>query len=460
MTKLVRVLSGSLVAALAAGSLAACSNGGSAAGQQSSESGSVPSASEAVTVNWWTWDDKQAESYKKCVTPFEKANQNITVNISQYGWGDYWPKLTAGFLAGNAPDAFQNNAGYYPEFVSQGQLLPLDDLIAADGVDMGQYASGTQTWKYTDGKFYGLPMDWSTVGLYYNSDMLEQAGLTADDMANLTWNPDDGGTFEKVVAHLTIDENGVRGDEAGFDKTKVKVYGISNQGSSNVNGGDTWAQFAGTTGWTLGNTPNWPTTFQYSDPRFEATASYLRGLADKGYSPQMGQFTLGNSEQLGSASVAMVSDGSWMATTYAALPDIKVGIAPSVIGPNGDRSALSNSNGNSIWAGSKNTDAAWKWVSYMESEECQTLAGVDGTFFSAIPAAMDATAAAMKQQGIDISPFTDRLTDGSLFESPMYAHGQEVDAAVTPLLEAYFTHQQNEEAFTAADAASKEILAK
>lgn len=450
-----RLLAGS-IAALVAGALAGCAP----ASPPPSSPGSSPQVNEPVeptTLAWWTWDDKQAVSYQKCVSPFQDANPGITVEISQYGWGDYWPKLTAGFLAGNAPDAFQNNAGYYPEFVSQSQLLALDDLIARDSVDMSQYAAGTQTWKYSDGKTYGLPMDWATVGFYYNVDMLAEAGFTADDLANLTWNPADGGQFEKVIAHLTVDTNGVRGDEPGFDKDHVAVYGIASQGSKNVNGGDTWAQFAGTTGWTLGDQPNWPTSFQYSDERFVATATYLRGLSEKGFSPEMGEFTMGNTEQLGSGSVAIVSDGSWMATTYAALPDVKVGIAPSVIGPNGTRSALSNSNGNSIWVGG-HTEAAWKWVSYMGSEECQSLAGVDGTFFPSIPASMDATAQAMLTQGIDISPFTDRMTDGSLFESPMYTHGQEIDAAVVPLLEAFFTFQADEEAFTQADEASRKIL--
>ena len=41
-----------------------------------------------------------------------------------------------------------------------------------------------------------------------------------------TWNPTDGGTFEKIVAQLTVDTNGKRGDQPGFDKNHVKTYGL------------------------------------------------------------------------------------------------------------------------------------------------------------------------------------------------------------------------------------------
>ena len=61
--------------------------------------------------------------------------------------------------------------------------------------------------------------------------MATDAGVTDEDMANLTWNPDDGGTYEKVIAKLTVDQNGKRGDEAGFDKSKVEVYGLGLPGS-------------------------------------------------------------------------------------------------------------------------------------------------------------------------------------------------------------------------------------
>jgi ABC-type glycerol-3-phosphate transport system substrate-binding protein len=74
------------------------------------------SAGGSKTVNWWTWDDKQAAAYQACATNFEKANPGVTVKISQYNVNDYFTKLTAGFVAGNAPDAFQNSVQFFQAY--------------------------------------------------------------------------------------------------------------------------------------------------------------------------------------------------------------------------------------------------------------------------------------------------------------------------------------------------------
>ena len=70
------------------------------------------------------------------------------------------------------------------------------------------------------------------VSIVYSKRLASAAGLADTDLANLPWNPTDGGTYEKMIAHLTSDNNGKRGDEAGFDKTKVKVYGLGLDGGS------------------------------------------------------------------------------------------------------------------------------------------------------------------------------------------------------------------------------------
>ncbi|SDD74965.1 ABC transporter substrate-binding protein [Glycomyces harbinensis] len=421
---------------------------------------SSASDEDGVTIQWWTWDDKQAVSWEQCVPAFEEANPGVQVEISQYAWDDYWTKLTAGFVAGNAPDTFMDHMNNYPEYTSQGQLLPLDDYIEQTGYDIDQIAVGIDTWTYTDGSLYGIPKDWATVAFYYNADMLADAGLTVDDVMNMTWNPEDGGTFEDVIARLTVDENGVRGDEPGFDAENVAVYGINSLGSGGVNGQDTWANFASTTGWTLGDEENWPTTLQYSDPRYVATAEYLRGLAERGLTPEDGEFTLGQVEQLGSGSAAIVQSGSWNATSFFGTEGLNVGIAPSVIGPEGERRGLSNSNADSIWAGTEHPDEAFAWISYMNSPECQDVAGADGTFFPSISSSMEVTSEALSAQGIDVSPFTDQFEAGTLFESPAFGRGEEVGAAVGPLSEAYFLFERDADVFEEMDELSREILAQ
>src|SRR4029450_8734072 len=93
-----------------------------------------------------------------------------------------------------------------------------------------------ELWKGQDGKRYGAPKDWDTIAMFYNPAALRDAGVHPASLKGLTRNPTDGGTFEKTVAHLTIDNNGVRGDEPGFDKDNVKTYGFGSEGR----GGGGW----------------------------------------------------------------------------------------------------------------------------------------------------------------------------------------------------------------------------
>lgn len=444
MTLTKKLLAAAIVTAVAI-PLTAC-----AGGSGSSASG---------TVTWWTWDEKQAASYQKCVTGFEKENPGIKVKISQYAVDDYFTKLTAGFVGGNAPDAFQNSVQYLDAYAKQGQLEPLDDYISKSKFDLAKYNVGVDAWKWTDDKQYGLPLDWAASAIYYNKDLVTKAGLTDSDMQNLTWNLKDGGTFLKTAAHLSVDDKGVRGDQPGFDKTHVATYGSGPIATKDFLGQTTWDQFASTTGWKIGNKTTWPTTFNFDDPRFVKVMEFAKSLSDKGFAPQIGAFTTADTEQLAASKVAMTSGGSWEASTFAKLPGVKVGIAPTVLGDDGTRRVMSNSNGNVMWAGSKNKDATFKWMSYMGTEECQAEASTaSGSFFPSIPGAMATFADSQKKQGVDLSVFVNASKKGWIYPSMPYANGSEMGTTMEPLLEAYFTGEKNASVFGVMTAKSKQVL--
>ena len=417
---------------------------------------------DKVTVNWWTWDPNQAAAYETCIPAFEKANPNITVKVSQYQVSDYFTKLTAGFVSGDAPDAFMNSVTFLQSYASQGQLLALDDKIKADNIDMSQYAIGTSAWKYTDGKQYALPMDWATGVLYFNTDVLTKAGYTADDVQKLTWNPDDGGTFVKMIKHLTIDTKGVRGDQPGFDSKNIATYGMSNlESTGDPFGQNAWGWILPNDGINIPDKNAWATVFNYADPKVVAGVKGIRQLANDGYTPQLNQFTTANNEQLAAGKVAITLGGTWEASTYAALKDAKIGIAAMPAGTDGKHHAMSNSNGNNIWAGGKHIDQTWKWVSYQESEACQTKAATyNASFFPSIGKSMDALTAQQTAKQPDFHVFSDYVKNDELFPSPVYNNGAALTNAMVPQFESYFTNKSDESIFPKMQEQSKELLAK
>lgn len=440
-----RSASAALAGALLLASLTACSSGNDADGEG--------------TVNWWTWDPVQADAYSQCIPDFEADNPGVKVKITSYNVGDYFTKLTAGFVSGDAPDGFMISPTFLDSYASQNQLLPLDDKIAADSFDMDALGAGVELWKFTDGTQYGIPMDWALGAMFYNKDLVSDAGVSEDEIQNLTWDPETGGTLLTTVRHLTVDENGVRGDEPGFDKNKVKTYGIGSLASESVWGDLAWGPLAGSTGVALADAENWPTQINYADPDVVAALEFAKQIADEGYSPQPKQFTTSGTDQLGTGSVALLADGSWSASTYAKLPGVDVGTAPLAKSESGTRSLPSNINGNVIWAGSEQQDAVWKWVSYQESEACQTRAATyNASFFPSNSASMAALVDHSATTGLDLSVFGAYQADGEIFPMPAFANGAEVESTLRPLIAQYFSGEVGDEVFQKLQDQSKTII--
>ena len=187
MSRFTRTKAGAALAALAALSLTmtACSGGSSEpSGSTSAADGSdaIDTSNASGEVNYWLWDNNQKPAYQACADAFHTANPNITIKITQYAWDDYWTGITNGFVAGTAPDVFTNHLSKYPEFVTQGQLEPLDATLTKDGVKTDIYQKGlAELWVGQDGKRYGLPKDFDTVSIFYNKKLTSAAGVAASD---------------------------------------------------------------------------------------------------------------------------------------------------------------------------------------------------------------------------------------------------------------------------------------
>lgn len=451
------------VAALAL-SLTACSGGsgpapsGGAGGDEA-----IDTSNASGTVNYWLWDNNQKPVYQQCADAFHQANPNITVNITQYSWDDYWTNITNGFVAGTAPDVFTDHLSKYPEFVSQNQLVPLDATLAKDGVKTDVYQKGlADLWVGQDGKRYGLPKDFDTVSIFYNKKLIADAGVKESDLQTLNWNPSDGGTYEKMIAHLTLDANGKRGDEAGFDKNHVKVYGLGLDGGSGGGNGQTqWSMYTGTTGWTVTDKNPWGTHYNYDKPEFQNTIAWMRSLIEKGYMPSLESVTGQSSADIfGASKYAMITNGSWMINQMFGYKGVQTGLAPTPTGPDGKRASMYNGLADSIWVGSQNKPAAAKWVEFLGSAACQDIVGKSGVVFPAIPSGTDLAGQAFAAKGIDVnSSFLVHVKDGTTFLFPITDHASQINNIMTPAVDAVFTGKAQASSLTDANTQVNQLFA-
>jgi len=386
----------------------------------------VTSAQE-VTIRYSLWDTNQLPPYEACAVAFEEANPEINIEIEQLGWDDYWTAITTGFVTGDTPDVFTNHLAKYPEFVALDQLVDIQPFVERDGVDTGVYLEGLAELWVRDGARYGLPKDWDTVAVVYNAEMLEAAGVDPAELNDLTWNPEDGGTFEEMVARLTLDENGNNGLSPDFDPESVVQYGFIYPGSGGFAGQTEWSAFAGSTGWHHTGGELWGSTYYYDDPRFIQTIDWYFGLnLEKGFAPSLADVQgLGQLAIFQAGQGALAIDGSWMIGSYLS-SDFEVGFARLPIGPEG-RASMFNGLADSIWVGTDHVEESWEWVKFLGSEECQMIVGESGVVFPAIPAAVDTSLNVRADAGIDVSAFTMQATEeGGTFLFPITDFGGEI----------------------------------
>ena len=420
-----------LAAAALPVTLAACS---SSSGKGSSGSGS---AGSPVTLTYALWDNNQQPAYQACADAFTAANPNIHIKITQAAWGQYWQNLTTQMTAGNAPDVFTDHVAYYPQLVKDNQILDISSRVAADNVDLGQYQTGLADLWVKDGKRYGLPKDWDTIALVYNSDMLKAAGVDPASLANLTWNPADGGTFEQLVAKMTVDQNGHNGLDPAFDKTKVKVHGIELAYDDGATGQSGWGDLAAGNGFTFLDKNPFGTKYHYGDPSLSSTIDWFATLAKKGYASAYDKSsTLGPDAVLNAGKSAMTFTGSWNINTYlGSSATQKFAFAPLPAGPQG-RKTFINGLSDAIWAGTKHPDQAWQWVKFLGSTSCQDIIASKGVVFPAIKTDSDKALATHQAAGQDVKVFVDEASapDGT-FTYPISDHADQITQEVQTDLE-------------------------
>ncbi|MDN6400225.1 MAG: sugar ABC transporter substrate-binding protein [Brachybacterium sp.] len=413
-----RLLQGS--AALAAGAagtgaLSACGGAAAPAG--------------ATQIDYWLWDALQLPAYSAAVDLFMEQNPDVHVRITQMGWDDYWTKLTASFVAEAGPDAFTDHLARFPEFVNLGVVAPLDGLAPLRDLTAAHFQEGLQElWSDQDGVRYGIPKDYDTIAIMYDKNLLAEEGLAPEDLEGLDWNPEDGGSFERMLARLTLDTHGVRGDEEGFDPTSIARYGLAADAGTDYTGQTSWSPFALSTGWTFTDAETWGTRFNYDDDRFIATMDWYFGLVDKGFFPPFGAF--GDSSpaqaQLQSGASALATVGSWMITTFSNLEGMDLGIAPLPAGPVGTPISMFNGLGDSISSQSQHKEEAARLIAFLASDEAQRVIGERAPFFPATDVGTEAAIASYAEAGLDVTPYTDRVANGETGLYPLVENSAEI----------------------------------
>ena len=297
-----------------------------------------PAAEEPVTLRYFTFSaaPDHLEDLDQKIAIFKEAHPNINIEVETAPWDDYFTKLQTMIAGGIAPDVFELNYENFVTYASKGVLLDIDPLAAADGsfdeTVLHPRASGAFNY---NGMQLGLPETFSTVVLFYNKDLFDQAGL-AYPAANWTWT-------DAVAAaeQLTDAEAGVWGLYSPIQFWEFYKKAAQN-GCEFFNADQTEATI--------------------NSPACVEAVETMVGFVDVGVMPSdadMGGISDGDMFTAGQ--IAMDVTGIWMFAAFEGADfEWDIQVEPGLK----NQATHFFANALSVFAATKHTEAAWEWVKF------------------------------------------------------------------------------------------------
>ncbi|MFJ7827906.1 ABC transporter substrate-binding protein [Psychrobacillus sp. NPDC096623] len=128
-----------------------------------------------ITLAGWGSSPEEAELLKQVLVDFETSHPNIKVKHEVIA-DQYMDVIKTRLIGGEGPDVFYLDAFEAPGLIETGVLEPLEDHTP-DDFDVEDFEKPLLEAFQKDGVTYGYPKGYSTLALFYNKKMFEEAGV-------------------------------------------------------------------------------------------------------------------------------------------------------------------------------------------------------------------------------------------------------------------------------------------
>lgn len=299
-------------------------------------------------------DTPEGEAYKKSVEGFNEAYDGVYFADIEFiprndSGGGYSDKVNASVMSGGLPDVLTVDGPNVSAYAANGIIQPLAEIPEEEKavylesiIEQGTY----------DGKLYALGVLESSVGMYYNKDILEEAGIEVPD-ADHPWTWSEFLEILEQLKPIMAEKNGYALDMT-FPVGEASIY--------------YYAPFIWSNGGDLVSDDGLTVDGYFNSDANAETMEYFKTIVDNGYmsaTPIEFLFESGRA--------AFKFDGAWEVNTiYTSYPDINLGVAPYVVSDNWDGGRYTPT-GSWAYAASANTEhlegatELVKWMSGVES---------------------------------------------------------------------------------------------
>ncbi len=299
----------SVVSLLLAGSLAVSAIAG-CGGSQSAPTQAETAADGSMELTIWVHETESSDEGKLYARLVEEFNQKYAgkyhANLSQIARsgdaGGYDDKINAAISNGGLPDVFTVDGVTVAQYADAGAIIPIDQYFTSE--ELSDFNPSIIQQGTYDGKLYTLGAMDSSVGIFYNKDMFQAAGITPATAEN-PWTLEE---LTDAARKLTTDDCfGITMSLDAKDETIIYFFLplIQSQGS-NIVSDDGLITDGYMNGEAAVNVLTW-----------------IKDMADNGYASAT---PAENSFELKQAAMALT--GAWEPANLAKFPDVNWGLMP------------------------------------------------------------------------------------------------------------------------------------
>jgi multiple sugar transport system substrate-binding protein len=147
------------------------------------ETGAMPAAGEAaadevVEIEYWQYNfESRITAIDQLIEQFEAENPSIhVIHNADVPYDDFRNKIAASVPAGVGPDVVTLFYGWQSAWIDSGYLVPLPEEEFPASMVEEQFSPMVQA-SFVEGQLYTLPTAVRTLALFYNKDLMAEAGL-------------------------------------------------------------------------------------------------------------------------------------------------------------------------------------------------------------------------------------------------------------------------------------------
>lgn len=277
----------------------------------------------SITLRFTYWgSEAEKEAVSRMTHAFETTHPGVVVETYHFDPGEYMTEVQALRARGEGPDVGYLSGGYTLQWASEGKVLDLTEMFRADP-DLNGRLSDT-FYYFAPGRTLGTNTAVEITLLFYNKALFDEAGLAYPPArAEEAWTWDQ---FVVAAKRLTTDVYGNHPDDPGFDPMRVDVYGLS-FGTEHWSWTD-YYPFIYSNGGQIVDEAG--TRLMLDSPEAIEAIQKLQDLLWVHHvapTPFEAERRPKGDVQFQTQKVAMVISGQWKLLDYAAMTDLKLGVA-------------------------------------------------------------------------------------------------------------------------------------